>query len=168
MHWNKLLTIILHDCPYCYWCIDSSVCIITCMAGNNHNRNTARWNILLVDPLFLSDPRLVALCLLENDGVLQMAREFGGSCQSDDISTEQLNSTISRVAQLVTSVPDKAQSGTSNSLSSQYPPIILCWIVLILAYMLMCMWYTQHSWKTELLLDKCFHTLEPLERFTVY
>lgn len=85
------------------------------MAGNNHMQqkyHTVKYFACL-PRLFLSDPRLVALCLLENDGVLQMAREFGGSCQSDDISTEQLNSTISRVAQLVTSVPDKAQSGTS-------------------------------------------------------
>ncbi|KAL6997027.1 hypothetical protein U1Q18_007150 [Sarracenia purpurea var. burkii] len=65
--------------------------------------------------------RVLALCLIENDGVLQMAREFGGSGQYKDISSEQLNSTICRVAQLVTSIPDKAQLGTSNSLSSQYP-----------------------------------------------
>ncbi|KAL6963817.1 hypothetical protein U1Q18_034822 [Sarracenia purpurea var. burkii] len=64
--------------------------------------------------------RVLALCLLENDGVLQMAREFGGSGQYKDISSEQLNSTICRVAQLVTSIPDKAQLGTSNSLSSHF------------------------------------------------
>ncbi|KAG5537118.1 hypothetical protein RHGRI_024526 [Rhododendron griersonianum] len=73
-----------------------------------------------IKPVHSNAERVLALCLLENDGILQMAREFGGSCQSDDISTEQLNSTISRVAQLVTSIPDKAQSGTSNSLSSHF------------------------------------------------
>ncbi|GMQ01130.1 hypothetical protein CsSME_00047882 [Camellia sinensis var. sinensis] len=51
--------------------------------------------------------RLLALCLLENDGVLQMARAFGVSCQSEDNSTEELYSKISRVAQLITSIPDK-------------------------------------------------------------
>ncbi|XP_071692455.1 uncharacterized protein [Rutidosis leptorrhynchoides] len=60
--------------------------------------------------------RLLALCLLENDGVLELAREF---ChQSDDISLEQHKSAIFKVAQLVTSVPDKARSGASNLLSS--------------------------------------------------
>ncbi|XP_057459915.1 uncharacterized protein LOC130750362 isoform X2 [Actinidia eriantha] len=64
--------------------------------------------------------RVLALCLIENDGVLQLARELGGSCQSEDISTEQLNLTISGVAQLVTSIPDKAQLRTSKSLSSHF------------------------------------------------
>ncbi|KAL7161768.1 hypothetical protein ACSBR2_042276 [Camellia fascicularis] len=64
--------------------------------------------------------RLLALCLLENDGVLQMARAFGVSCQSEDNSTEQLYSKISRVAQLITSIPDKAQLTTSSSLSSHF------------------------------------------------
>ncbi|THG22716.1 hypothetical protein TEA_018484 [Camellia sinensis var. sinensis] len=63
--------------------------------------------------------RLLALCLLENDGVLQMAQAFGVSCQSEDNSTEELYSKISRVAQLITSIPDKAQLTTSSSLSSQ-------------------------------------------------
>ncbi|CAL5444490.1 unnamed protein product [Camellia sinensis] len=64
--------------------------------------------------------RLLALCLLENDGVLQMARAFGVSCQSKHNSTEQLYSKISRVAQLITSIPDKAQLTTSSSLSSHF------------------------------------------------
>ncbi|CAL5358120.1 unnamed protein product [Camellia sinensis] len=51
--------------------------------------------------------RLLTLCLLENDGVLQMARAFGVSCQSEDNSAEELYSKISRVAQLITSIPDK-------------------------------------------------------------
>lgn len=61
--------------------------------------------------------RLLALCLLENKGVLQIAREFGISFQTEDISTSHRNSTISRVAQLVTSVPDKAH-GNSKALSA--------------------------------------------------
>ncbi|KAI3688672.1 hypothetical protein L2E82_46425 [Cichorium intybus] len=54
--------------------------------------------------------RLVALCLLENDGVLQLTREF--SHQPKD------KAEISRVAQLITSVPDKARFGASTLLSS--------------------------------------------------
>ncbi|XAR50293.1 hypothetical protein NMG60_11004579 [Bertholletia excelsa] len=64
--------------------------------------------------------RLLELLLLENDGVLQLAREFSASCRSEDTSIEQLKSTISRVAQLITSIPDKAQLRTSNSLSSHF------------------------------------------------
>ncbi|KAJ9567796.1 hypothetical protein OSB04_003762 [Centaurea solstitialis] len=60
--------------------------------------------------------RLLALCLLENDGVLQLAREF--SQQSEDMNLEQHMSAISKVAQLVTSVPDKARLGSSALLSS--------------------------------------------------
>ncbi|GJX70702.1 telomere length regulation protein TEL2 homolog isoform X1 [Tanacetum coccineum] len=60
--------------------------------------------------------RLLALCLLENDGVLQLTEEF--SHQSEDINLEQHKSAISRVAQLVTSVPDKARLGASTLLSS--------------------------------------------------
>ncbi|PWA87366.1 embryo defective protein [Artemisia annua] len=63
-----------------------------------------------------STERLLALCLLENDGVLQLTREF--SHQSEDINLEQHKSAISRVAQLVTSVPDKARLGASTLLSS--------------------------------------------------
>lgn len=59
--------------------------------------------------------------MLEKDGVFQIAREFAVSCQSEDISNEKLKPVISRVAQLVTSIPDKAQLGAPNSLSSQYP-----------------------------------------------
>nr|GEW71526.1 hypothetical protein [Tanacetum cinerariifolium] len=60
--------------------------------------------------------RILGLCLLENDGVLQLTREF--SHKSEDINLEQHKSAISRVAQLVTSVPDKARLGASTLLSS--------------------------------------------------
>ncbi|KAK9080539.1 hypothetical protein SSX86_000297 [Deinandra increscens subsp. villosa] len=60
--------------------------------------------------------RLLALCLLENDGVLQLAREF--SHQLENTNLEQQKSTISKVSQLVTSVPDKARLGASSLLSS--------------------------------------------------
>ncbi|KAM1739702.1 hypothetical protein ACFX11_015379 [Malus domestica] len=62
--------------------------------------------------------RLLILCLLENNGVLQVAREFGGSCQSEDYINENLKPAVSRVAQIVASIPDKAQLRAPTSLSS--------------------------------------------------
>lgn len=50
-----------------------------------------------------------------------MAREFGGSCQPEGLWNEQRKLDISRVAQLVTSIPDKARLGAPKSLLSQYP-----------------------------------------------
>ncbi|KAJ0571205.1 hypothetical protein HanHA300_Chr05g0187661 [Helianthus annuus] len=60
--------------------------------------------------------RLLALCLLENDGVLQLVREF--SHQPGDNNLERRKFNISKVSQLVTSVPDKARLGASTLLSS--------------------------------------------------
>ena len=65
--------------------------------------------------------RLVELCLLENEGVLQLARELGAYHESKDSSNSLVKLTVSRVAQLVASVPDKARLGAPKSLSSQYP-----------------------------------------------
>ncbi|KAK6148152.1 hypothetical protein DH2020_019064 [Rehmannia glutinosa] len=62
--------------------------------------------------------RLVVLCLLENDLVLQMARDFAGFCQFEDLSHEQLKQAISEVSLLITSVPDKARRGAPASLSA--------------------------------------------------
>nr|XP_048330054.1 uncharacterized protein LOC125422429 isoform X1 [Ziziphus jujuba var. spinosa] len=62
--------------------------------------------------------RLLVLCLLENDGVLQMAKEFGGSGHSENSSREYFKPALSRVAQIVTSVPDKARLRAPASLSS--------------------------------------------------
>lgn len=61
------------------------------------------------------------LCLLENDGVLQIAREFGSSQLYEDFSNVQLQPLASRVAQIVASIPDKAQPKAPALLSSQYP-----------------------------------------------
>ncbi|KAL0415777.1 UNVERIFIED_CONTAM: hypothetical protein Slati_3409600 [Sesamum latifolium] len=66
----------------------------------------------------LNAERLLVLCLLENDLILQMAREFAGGAQFQDLSHEQLKQTISKVSQLVTSIPDKARQGAPTSLSS--------------------------------------------------
>lgn len=61
--------------------------------------------------------RLLVLCLLENNGVLQMVRDFCGGCQFEDLGQEQLKQVISRVSQLITSIPDKARQGAPTSLS---------------------------------------------------
>jgi len=71
--------------------------------------------------LFNNSVRLLVLCLLENDGVLQIAREFGSSQLYEDFTIVQLQPLASRVAQIVASIPDKAQPRAPTSLSSQYP-----------------------------------------------
>lgn len=82
--------------------------LVPCLQNNGNGRLDAS--------VCTNVERLLALCLLENDGVLQLAREFG---QSDSIS-EQPKPAISRMPQLVTSIPDKARLGASTSLSSHF------------------------------------------------
>ncbi|KAL3529451.1 hypothetical protein ACH5RR_008773 [Cinchona calisaya] len=62
--------------------------------------------------------RLLVLCLVENDGAYQMVKEFNFPCENGEHTGEKLKQTISWVAQLVSSIPDKAQLGVSTSLSS--------------------------------------------------
>ncbi|XP_021762025.1 telomere length regulation protein TEL2 homolog [Chenopodium quinoa] len=62
--------------------------------------------------------RLVALCLLENEGALQLAKELDVYHESNDNSASLVKLTVSRVAQLVASVPDKTRPGALKSLSS--------------------------------------------------
>ncbi|XWS51359.1 hypothetical protein CRYUN_Cryun12cG0170100 [Craigia yunnanensis] len=62
--------------------------------------------------------RLLVLCLLDNGGVLKMAIEFAVSPQSEDTINESLKSAVSRVAQIVTSIPDKARLKAPPLLSS--------------------------------------------------
>lgn len=50
-----------------------------------------------------------------------MAREFGCPCQTADSGDVPSKATISMVAQIIASIPDKAQLGAPVSLSSQYP-----------------------------------------------
>lgn len=65
--------------------------------------------------------RLLVLCLLENHLVCQMAREFAGGCQFEDVNHEQIKKAISAASQLITSIPDKTRRGAPASLSPQYP-----------------------------------------------
>ncbi|KAL5748273.1 hypothetical protein ACOSQ2_025570 [Xanthoceras sorbifolium] len=71
-----------------------------------------------VNAVHSNTERLVVLCLLENNGVLQISGEFGISCQFKDSTDECLKQTLSRVAQLVASIPDKARLRAPTSLSS--------------------------------------------------
>ncbi|KAK4363862.1 hypothetical protein RND71_015220 [Anisodus tanguticus] len=61
--------------------------------------------------------RLLVLCLLDNMGVNQIARELSTYCQ-EDFAHEELKQIISQVVQLLASIPDKAQAGAPNALSS--------------------------------------------------
>ena len=54
-----------------------------------------------------------------------MAVEFAVSPQSEDIINESLKSAMSRVAQIVTSIPDKARLRAPPLISSQYPLLLL-------------------------------------------
>lgn len=58
-----------------------------------------------------------------------MAREFGGPCQTEDSVDKHFKATVSMVAQIVSSIPDKAQMGAPVSLSSQYPLHLFCSIL---------------------------------------
>ncbi|OVA20501.1 Telomere length regulation protein [Macleaya cordata] len=67
--------------------------------------------------------RILVLCLLEKNGVLQMAREFGDPSRSEEFTSERKPDnliTISRVAQLIASIPDKARLGARAPLSSHF------------------------------------------------
>ncbi|XP_043695771.1 telomere length regulation protein TEL2 homolog [Telopea speciosissima] len=66
--------------------------------------------------------RILVLCLLDHNGVLQMARDFGGSCSSEKFTNKLLKPDMlvftSMIAQLVASIPDKARLGAPAALSS--------------------------------------------------
>lgn len=65
-----------------------------------------------------SNSERLLLLFLENNGVVQMAREFGIAHQSPDFTKAQLQLFVSRIAQIVASVPDKARPRAPASLSS--------------------------------------------------
>ncbi|KAK9117429.1 hypothetical protein Sjap_016376 [Stephania japonica] len=68
--------------------------------------------------------RLLILFLLEKDGVLEMVRELGASPKSgESTNIVKTDNTvfISKLAQLVVSIPDKARLNAPAALSSQYP-----------------------------------------------
>ncbi|KAK7302203.1 hypothetical protein RJT34_13085 [Clitoria ternatea] len=71
-----------------------------------------------VNAILSNSERLVVLCLLENNGVLQLAREFGGSSKLKGFTYERIKLDVSRVAKSVASIPDKARMNSLTSLSS--------------------------------------------------
>ncbi|GAB2289417.1 hypothetical protein Dimus_023726 [Dionaea muscipula] len=62
--------------------------------------------------------RLLELCLIQKEGVLQIAHEFSVYREAKDFQNTMLKPTLSRVAQLVASIPDKARFGAPKSLTT--------------------------------------------------
>ncbi|KAJ7945759.1 Telomere length regulation protein TEL2 like [Quillaja saponaria] len=71
-----------------------------------------------INAINLNAERLIVLCLLENNGLLQMAKEFGGSHHSKYTTDELFKPAVYRVAQIIASVPDKARLRAPTSFSS--------------------------------------------------
>ncbi|KAK2390956.1 hypothetical protein P8452_28149 [Trifolium repens] len=71
-----------------------------------------------VNVVISNSERLLVLCLLENKGVLQIAREFGSPSKSKGFTDELVKPNVSRIAQIVVSIPDKARMNCLTSLSS--------------------------------------------------
>lgn len=93
------------------------MCLIWCEVSQVRNR----FNLILGRTYSDSSIyyRLLVLCLLENNGVLQLAREFGGSSKLERVTDVQIKMDVSMVAQIVASIPDKARMNSMASLSSQ-------------------------------------------------
>ncbi|CAN6822394.1 unnamed protein product [Brassica oleracea] len=62
--------------------------------------------------------RLLILCLLENAGVLKMTKEIGDYYQGDSSRNGNLKPLLSRLSQILTSIPDKARLKAPPLLSS--------------------------------------------------
>ncbi|RID58894.1 hypothetical protein BRARA_F02155 [Brassica rapa] len=62
--------------------------------------------------------RLLILCLLENAGVLKMTQEIGDYYQGDSSRNGNLKPLLSRLSQILTSIPDKARLKSPPLLSS--------------------------------------------------
>ncbi|WZZ00283.1 hypothetical protein YC2023_072611 [Brassica napus] len=69
--------------------------------------------------------RLLILCLLENAGVLKMTKEIGYYYQGDSSWNGNLKPLLSRLSQILSSIPDKARLKSPPLLSSQYPFLYL-------------------------------------------
>lgn len=68
-----------------------------------------------------------------------MAREFSVTSMSEDSTNGWPRPIISRVAQLVASVPDKAGLRAPTSLSSQYPYALMYWMLCGLSFISTCL-----------------------------
>ncbi|KAK8586451.1 hypothetical protein V6N13_010043 [Hibiscus sabdariffa] len=77
-------------------------------------------NNLDVNAIQSNVERLLVLCLLDNDGVLKMAIDLAVFPKLEDITNDRLKSAVSGVAQIVTSIPDKARLRAPPLLSSHF------------------------------------------------
>ncbi|CAB88328.1 putative protein [Arabidopsis thaliana] len=59
--------------------------------------------------------RLLILCLLENDGVLKITKEIGNIYQGHNSSNGSLKPLLSRLSQILTSIPDKARASCTEA-----------------------------------------------------
>ncbi|XP_039017198.1 telomere length regulation protein TEL2 homolog [Hibiscus syriacus] len=71
-----------------------------------------------VDAIQSNVERLLLICLLDNGGVLKMAIDLAVFPELEDNTNDRLKSAVSRVAQIVTSIPDKARLRAPPLLSS--------------------------------------------------
>lgn len=71
--------------------------------------------------MILLNDRLLILCLLENFGVLKMTKEIDDCYQRENSRNGNLKPLLSRLSQILTSIPDKARLKAPPLLSSQYP-----------------------------------------------
>jgi len=92
--------------------------------------------------------RLLILCLIDNKGVFQIVLDF--SCSNKlgkDIHNPDKIIFVSRVSQLLASVPDKARLGASAALTSPYPFPLWRSILFLPCCMLCCSAPTNHNKK---------------------
>ncbi|KAJ4974448.1 hypothetical protein NE237_007622 [Protea cynaroides] len=90
--------------------------IIPALLKNGSNKDTD------VNVICSNAERILVLCLLGNNGMLQMAREFGILYSSEEFTNKMLKPDmlvfISKIAQLIASIPDKARLEAPAALSS--------------------------------------------------
>ncbi|XP_050221935.1 uncharacterized protein LOC126672076 [Mercurialis annua] len=86
--------------------------LVPCLQINGND------SLLDVNAVQSNSERLLLLCLLENDGVVQMSREFCSRYPSVDFTNKQLQPDVARMAQIIASIPDKARPRAPASLSS--------------------------------------------------
>ncbi|URE26919.1 Telomere length regulation protein [Musa troglodytarum] len=75
------------------------------------------------DAIYSNIERLLVRCLLKSEGIRHIVGEFRIQCSSskhDYALKPEMLAVMSRVAQLLTSIPDKARLQASSALSSQY------------------------------------------------
>ncbi|KAL9262162.1 hypothetical protein AKJ16_DCAP24078 [Drosera capensis] len=91
-----------------YEVVQSVVPCLSHNGGDGHDANAVKSNA----------ERILELCLVQNEGVSKMAREFNFYHKGEDFPSPLHKPTWSRVAQLLASIPDKARLGAPKSLSS--------------------------------------------------